>query len=144
VSLEGSQSVLSDGHAPADGLATVDLPATALVIADDGRHLTVWLESSDSGPHPVDWRTVRGRTLDGARFSADCSDMGDWHAAISFDGQPLSVESIHRLSCEDCGSGEKVLETEIDGSHQHLCVECREKWGGYLDTTFSGGGRVDG
>jgi len=67
--------------------------------------------------------------------------MGDWHAAISFDGQPLSVESIHRLTCEDCGNGAKVLETEIDGSNQHLCVECREKWGGYLDTTFSGGVR---
>lgn len=135
------QHVLADGHAPADGLANIDLPATALVIAEDGRHLTVWLESADSGPHPVDWRTVRGRTLEGARFSADCSDMGDWHVAISFDGQPLNVETVHRLTCDDCGGGEKVLETEIDGTHQHLCVECREKWGGYLDTTFSGGGR---
>lgn len=135
------QNVLADGHAPADGLATVDLPATALVIAEDGRHLTVWLESADSGPHPVDWRTVRGRTLDGGRFTADCSNMGDWHAAVSFDGEPLTVETIQRLTCDDCDDGEKVLETEIDGTHQHLCVECREKWGGYLDTTFSGGGR---
>ncbi len=137
------QHVLADGHAPADGLATVDLPATALVITDEAprRHLTVWLESAESGPHPVDWRTVRGRTHSGARFTADCSDVGDWHAAVSFDGQPLTVESIHRLTCDDCDGGEKVLETEIDGTHQHLCVECREKWGGYLDTTFSGGGR---
>lgn len=135
------QQVLADGHAPADGLARVDLPATALVVAEDGRRLTVWLESADSGPNPVDWRTVRGRTLDGARFTADCSDMGDWHAAVSFDGEPLTVETIHRLTCDDCGGSEKVLETEIDGTHQHLCVGCREKWGGYLDTTFSGGGR---
>jgi hypothetical protein len=138
------QQVLADGHAPADGLATIDVPATALVIAEDGRHLTIWLESSNSGPHPVDWRTVRGRTLDGARFSADCSDMGTWHAAISFDGQPLNVDTIRRLRYDDCGGEKKVLETEIDGTYQHLCAGCREKWGGYLDTTFSaGGGRDD-
>lgn len=134
------EHVLADGHHPADGLASLDVPATVEVVLENDRHI-VDVTTMKRGAVPNEWVSLRGEARDGRLWAAELDRPGDgehYHAGYILDTMPVEVACVRRLVCDDCGSSNDVQTTETDGMHRRLCGRCRDKWGTFLTATYGG------
>lgn len=151
----GSPAVLPDevlaaGHYPADGLARVDEGDSLAIDTTSDAHGTdiiAWIDDAVEGRFPAPWRELTAHTPDDTRLDlrleaepADPSgDVYHWRLTLLIHADTVPVAEVRAIHCDDCDSPTKVGPTVTDRLHSRHCIDCREKWGNYLKTTYTGG-----